>query len=595
MDGAALKDAAQNRLGKTSDSFTGGSGSGPAEHEAEEEQEPESRSQPSLAWRSHAACESRLRDAAYLLTESLKHPKHSKTLAPAKLKLTKLFRLRFRKQQSAFLRESRKWLTWLSTRYSEASGDAKPGITHTVQTNISAGSALNQPASKSDSDAYDSLVGDVADGAASVLSVDLAIATAAEQANIFTEGWLRENGFQKLAADVDRTTRDQIASGVADVYAKGGSYDDAVQSIKDTFTTAADYRAEMIATTELNDAYNSALLDSAKQADGLLKTWEPDGECCDLCQQNVDAGPIEVDEDFPSGDDAPPAHPNCFLAGTLVSAAGITCATRRKYEGKIVIIRCAGVDDVAVTPNHPILTLRGWLPARAVQIGDRLAQCASPAQAVVILDPDDHYIETSIEQIAYSLLMAGGVATSGMPHSPEAFHGDVSAQREVDIVRTARPLSRYRVDGIEHGKHSAFGLRHSRRVAFLEERSFLEMLECLLLPAHRTMSGLGLALTRFRRHCAGAVESGAAPVALLEAEALPLPKDCTSADSDPVGNLQETLALLMRPVEVNGIEITRFNGHVYNLETRDGIYFANSIIAHNCDCSLGFVKDEDVE
>jgi phosphohistidine phosphatase SixA len=39
------------------------------------------------------------------------------------------------------------------------------------------------------------------------------------------------------------------------------------------------------------------------------KSWV--GGTCEVCQENADAGWIDMDEQFPSGDDEPPAHPNC--------------------------------------------------------------------------------------------------------------------------------------------------------------------------------------------------------------------------------------------------------------------------------------------
>jgi hypothetical protein len=40
-------------------------------------------------------------------------------------------------------------------------------------------------------------------------------------------------------------------------------------------------------------------------------------EACDICVENADAGVIGLDEEFPSGDQAPPAHPHeeCDLGG----------------------------------------------------------------------------------------------------------------------------------------------------------------------------------------------------------------------------------------------------------------------------------------
>jgi hypothetical protein len=63
------------------------------------------------------------------------------------------------------------------------------------------------------------------------------------------------------------------------------------------------------------DAHNSGALDGYYQAQdagvNIQKEWFADAEACDICLENVDAGPIDLDEVFPSGDDAPTAHPRC--------------------------------------------------------------------------------------------------------------------------------------------------------------------------------------------------------------------------------------------------------------------------------------------
>ena len=35
---------------------------------------------------------------------------------------------------------------------------------------------------------------------------------------------------------------------------------------------------------------------------------------CIVCIANLEDGEIDMDEDFESGDDAPPAHPNCMCS-----------------------------------------------------------------------------------------------------------------------------------------------------------------------------------------------------------------------------------------------------------------------------------------
>lgn len=44
------------------------------------------------------------------------------------------------------------------------------------------------------------------------------------------------------------------------------------------------------------------------------KQWVTDADPCEDCEDNADEGWIDADDEFPSGDDEPPAHPNCKCA-----------------------------------------------------------------------------------------------------------------------------------------------------------------------------------------------------------------------------------------------------------------------------------------
>ena len=75
----------------------------------------------------------------------------------------------------------------------------------------------------------------------------------------------------------------------------------------------SDARAEMIARTEIIRANNQGHMVSFKEAGVERKAWSTaeDGDVCEICQGNEDQGPIPIDDDFDSGDDAAPAHPQC--------------------------------------------------------------------------------------------------------------------------------------------------------------------------------------------------------------------------------------------------------------------------------------------
>lgn len=113
-----------------------------------------------------------------------------------------------------------------------------------------------------------------------------------------------------LDATTQQTIADAIATGIEDRLGVPGT----ARLIKDIVDGMSTSRAEMIAATEMNDAMSQAFLKKLLNNDVEYKQWILGPAPCDVCIDNADASPIPVDEDFPSGDDAPPAHPNCVCA-----------------------------------------------------------------------------------------------------------------------------------------------------------------------------------------------------------------------------------------------------------------------------------------
>ncbi len=123
--------------------------------------------------------------------------------------------------------------------------------------------------------------------------------------------YLRDNSLTRLTGDISVTSVNRLRDAIAEAWDAGGSYNQVVEAIQNTFREFSDSRAGTIAQTEINDAYNHGRLAIAIEAGYDQKEWDPDGEACPICMDNVDAGWIGIDDDFPSGDSAPTAHPNC--------------------------------------------------------------------------------------------------------------------------------------------------------------------------------------------------------------------------------------------------------------------------------------------
>ena len=70
-------------------------------------------------------------------------------------------------------------------------------------------------------------------------------------------------------------------------------------------------RAETIARTETANADCQGNLAVYKESGVVAqKQWIVGAGCCDECQE-LDGEIVDLDDNFSTGDDAPPAHPNC--------------------------------------------------------------------------------------------------------------------------------------------------------------------------------------------------------------------------------------------------------------------------------------------
>lgn len=66
-----------------------------------------------------------------------------------------------------------------------------------------------------------------------------------------------------------------------------------------------------------------------------------------------------------------PLHPTCLVGNSLVSPRGdIMSVYKRKYTGEIITIKCSNGRELTATPNHPILTPKGWILSGNIRIND---------------------------------------------------------------------------------------------------------------------------------------------------------------------------------------------------------------------------------
>lgn len=332
----------------------------------------------------------------------------------------------------------------------------------------------------------------------------------------------------------------------------------------------------------------------------------------------------------------------CLTPGTIVSGPGVVGFIARYYQGYVVTIRTAAGKLLTVTPNHPVLTKRGWVRAELLQEGDDVvgSDCAELSAAGV---PDEHYMPTMIEEIPSALDMVRLPAV--MPATAEDFHGDGEGS-EVYIVWADRLLrDRFETALSQPRAQGGLGGRDVRGVGLASCGHMTAMGECLgpaasgflgdgdasmmffdgcALSQQTIGSGLvtafdagngkascndisrdvigagqgifGLAgqvardefFHRDRDFCSGCgshfayADSIASSLVSKEASGLQFGGESGIGDVESCSYVLGALAGHVSLDRVLEVSRGNFAGHVYNLQTADGWYSANGIITHNC-------------
>lgn len=251
---------------------------------------------------------------------------------------------------------------------------------------------------------------------------------------------------ERIIAEVNREIQ-RVAFG-------GQSRWDAIRNIREHL--AADPRhagkpigkltsyATMVERTALMSVFNAAAehayREAAEELPDLMTEWvtvkdsRVDAACVALGGTRKKPG-----QSFAPGVIAPPLHPRCLVAGTVVASPRILATTTRGYTGEVVEIRTVNGHVLTVTPNHPILTPHGWIAAGLLDVGRHVISSTQPEWLASTVSPDHYQSPAVIEEIASSFNDSGSVVAVRMPTTSKDFHGDGWGSK-ICVVRADRQL-----------------------------------------------------------------------------------------------------------------------------------------------------------
>lgn len=301
--------------------------------------------------------------------------------------------------------------------------------------------------------------------------------------------------------------------------------------------------------------------------------------------------------DYPGDPTGPPQEIiNCVVGSTEVAwpRQSVSASTRRSYSGPLFELITANGHVLTVTPNHPILTTRGYIPAQSVNPGDQVFTTGD------IVTPDVADVPPTAEQFHGALRDYG--MTSGVIGRAVNFHGDIP-DSEVEVVRTNRNL-RLNRESIASGDVSkelflrpdhGLGCELASGYSDVLRRDIASGRDWISSPSSDVRpSGQGAAITWGQ--CRHADEVGLATRTHLKPEGFESALDGGSADADFASHTQDALTIgmtLSEVIEVNASLVDHVD--VYNLSTSRGWYISNGILSHNCRCSPTYELTDDDE
>lgn len=387
--------------------------------------------------------------------------------------------------------------------------------------------------------------------------------------NPLTKKVLAQSGSQiKGIAD---TTQHDVMRIIDRSYNQGLSIPDTAKAIRVGMAEAAPARATLIARTELAGAVNGGSMAAVQTVSDVtgqeyVKRW--------LC--------------------VPP--------WTRVAAAGVSAVVKKPYDGDLVEVttrrttgRLPGTSEAdgrfTVTPDHLVLTRRGWIPAGLLYEGDEVVGRAL-GQGDAWGDPDIDDAQPTIEEVFDSA--AERRAAAGMVPTAMYFYRDRLGE-QVDVVPAAGSLDDH-ID-ISVGQElrefmlavSDVGLNELLRDSATNDRLVGHGNTCASSVAETPACGEhgGIAVMPEQISFDLRSESGS----LLAENHF----DGGVRHADTATDLLHGNTGFVQFDQVTRVVRRPFTGHVYDVTTLSGWWFADDYVAHNTAPGAQFPRHETYE
>lgn len=293
--------------------------------------------------------------------------------------------------------------------------------------------------------------------------------------------------------------------------------------------------------------------------------------------------------DYPGASGPPEEVYNCFVGDTQVAVdSDILRGYRHPYDGEVISIETATGVKLTCTPNHPILTDRGWIHASELNKGENLLVTRVSDEHFSRRNPYVNHVFARFDALFELLEKFSSQRACNLSVD---FHGDV-ADSNVEVVAEKGFLRNDR--NTIFGKKINEILFKCANSAFLGDGTFMKHFRSVCFTALCNVSRLDQAFALFFGSLGHSEVHGLRTVTRCDTL---FPKSLANSSSVNIKAFGELINRKSRVVKIDkivNIKIKSFHGYVYNLQTDDNYYFVNNslshngcfAIAHNCRCDM---------
>jgi SPP1 gp7 family putative phage head morphogenesis protein len=347
----------------------------------------------------------------------------------------------------------------------------------------------------------------------------------------------------------------------------GNRYENLVPEIQNQVAGMTKRRATLLARTETGKAATAIVRARAEFIGSYTYTWRTARDRDVRPMHRKLEGTVQRWDDPPIAETngarhAPGEYPNCFPSSQIVdlSVSDSIGLFRILYDGILVNLKI-GSEIVQATPNHPLLTNRGWVAAQFIECGDQII-CVSKQH------PRTNAMNKHESKVTFGELFNASLCC-GIERREVGFglnfHGDI-INSDVDYIPIDQTL-----------------LDYVKAVGFENVSQF---------PLARANSGIGRSIVSGSFQIGEPDGSGfvdsfmGSPRVCIDPQFSEFLAEFIGMTSDGFSSLPQETPIFYHLSRVEDKHFSDFSGHVYTLETREGLYPVGEVgaIAKNCRC-----------